>query len=122
MADAAPVEADGGQAALSEPGPQIGEEQVARRPGAPEPHVAVNSAGAGHQDDHALRLDVMRKSIDALGNPCSELIVLFYFQKLSLSRMKEKLGYKSEESIKSQKFKCMERLRKIYFQHYRKSS
>jgi RNA polymerase sigma factor (sigma-70 family) len=73
-------------------------------------------------DDTESRYASMSSSLEQLGKPCSDIVVLFYFQKLSLVEIKDRFNYKSEESIKSQKFKCMERLRKIYFQLYRKGA
>ncbi len=65
------------------------------------------------------RLETMKESLKELGSPCDQIITLFYFNRLSLEDIKSKFGYKSEGSIKSQKFKCMERLRKIYFRNYK---
>lgn len=72
-------------------------------------------------DDEERRYEVMEESLRKLGTPCSDILTQFYFHKASLRELKEKLGYGSEESIKSQKFKCMERLRRIYFEQYRKA-
>lgn len=69
-------------------------------------------------DDEERRYHIMGTSLKELGSPCSDILTGFYFYRLSLRELKDKLNYKSEESIKSQKFKCMERLRKIYFRHY----
>ncbi len=69
-------------------------------------------------EDEEKRYEVMGVSLKKLGAPCSDILTSFYFHRASLRELKDRLGYKSEESIKSQKFKCMERLRKIYFEQY----
>lgn len=69
-------------------------------------------------EDSESNIAAIGASLEKLGSPCSEILTAFYYHKVSLSVLAEKLGYKSEGSIKSQKYKCMERLRKIYFDSY----
>jgi len=65
-------------------------------------------------EDSEKNIAAIGDSLEKLGAPCSEILIAFYYHKVSLSVLAEKLGYKSEGSIKSQKYKCMERLRKIF--------
>jgi RNA polymerase sigma factor (sigma-70 family) len=57
----------------------------------------------------------MEKSLVALGEPCSTLISDFYTKGLSMEVIAEKFGYTSADSAKNQKYKCLQRLKKIYF-------
>ncbi len=57
-------------------------------------------------------------SLDALGEPCRGIIEDFYMHDLSMENIRDKHGYTSAESAKNQKYKCLQRLRKIFFSHY----
>ncbi|MDF2447596.1 MAG: polymerase, sigma-24 subunit, subfamily [Bacteroidota bacterium] len=52
------------------------------------------------------------KTIDALGERCKELLVLFYSGTLKLRDIAVKMGYTSENSAKNQKYKCLEMAKK----------
>lgn len=69
--------------------------------------------------DEEHRYNTMRVSLEKLGDPCAQIIIFFYFKNMPLIEIKERFGYKTEQSVKSQKFKCMERLRSIYFELYK---
>jgi RNA polymerase sigma-70 factor (ECF subfamily) len=62
------------------------------------------------------QLTLMERCLQALGDPCCTILDLFYFQGLTVERIARQLDYASPGSLKSQKFKCMERLRALYFQ------
>lgn len=64
---------------------------------------------------------LMKECIDKLGTTCQTILTLFYFHQMNLTQIKEKLAYKNEESVKSQKFKCMERLRADFKKQYQGS-
>lgn len=51
--------------------------------------------------------------LDQLGEPCRSLLIQFYYHGNSVAQLCHKFGYKSEGSAKSQKYKCLQRLRKL---------
>ncbi len=60
------------------------------------------------------------KILDSLGEPCSKVLKAYYYLKLSMREIAENLGYGSENSAKTQKYKCLERaknLAKTLFKH-----
>lgn len=57
---------------------------------------------------------VMQESLESLGEPCKSLLKNFYYQKHSLDRITETMGYKNRDTAKNQKYKCLQRLRKIF--------
>jgi RNA polymerase sigma factor (sigma-70 family) len=59
-------------------------------------------------------LDRAVASLDLLGEPCRSLLVEFYYHKSSMKQIVDKLGYKNEEAAKSQKYKCLVRLRRKF--------
>ena len=58
------------------------------------------------------------KSLDNLGEPCRSIIEDFYVRDLSMDEIRDKHGYTSAENAKNQKYKCLQRLKKIFFSHY----
>jgi RNA polymerase sigma factor (sigma-70 family) len=53
-------------------------------------------------------------SLKLLGEPCQSLLEQFYFHCSNMDVIMEKFGYKNKDTAKSQKYKCLERLRKIF--------
>ena len=51
--------------------------------------------------------------LNELGNPCMRLLILFYHQGKKMTEIVSELGYKSVNSAKVQKFKCLERAKKL---------
>lgn len=49
-----------------------------------------------------------------LGDPCKSLLENFYFRKMSLEEISIEMEYKNTDTVKTKKFKCIQRLRKLY--------
>ena len=58
----------------------------------------------------------VRKAVYAMGEPCAPLLLHFYWDKMSWEAIAQQLHYKDAESAKTQKYKCMQKL-KGYFSH-----
>jgi len=58
-------------------------------------------------------LEVISKCFNQLGDPCHSLLDLFYYHKKNMEEIAVRLNYKNSETAKNQKYKCMERLRKM---------
>lgn len=54
------------------------------------------------------------QAIASLGDPCHSLLVGFYYHKLSLEELGQRLNYANMGVAKQQKFRCIERLKKIF--------
>ena len=52
--------------------------------------------------------------INALGERCKELLELFYTKKMKMKEIAVKMGYSSENTVKNQKYKCLEAAKKNY--------
>jgi len=48
-----------------------------------------------------------------LGEPCKSILEMTYYEKRSMEYITEKLGYKNTDTTKNQKYKCMQRLKKL---------
>lgn len=66
-----------------------------------------------HRD---LQFVQMKSALDNLGEPCKTIIQDFYIQGLSMQDICEKFGYTNTDNAKTQKYKCLQRLKKLFFQ------
>ena len=57
-------------------------------------------------------IDSITNAIENLGNPCKQLLELFYYKNESWDDIASTLGYSNGASARNQKYKCLERLRK----------
>jgi RNA polymerase sigma factor (sigma-70 family) len=61
----------------------------------------------------------MEKALSSLGEPCKSLLEAFYLQKKNMSEIAGSFGYTNPENAKNQKYKCLMRLRKLFFTEYK---
>ncbi|MEJ5996329.1 sigma-70 family RNA polymerase sigma factor [Pedobacter sp. Du54] len=62
------------------------------------------------------QFDQMSKALNHLGEPCKTIIQDFYLRNLSMQEICEKFGYTNTDNAKTQKYKCLQRLKKLFFQ------
>ncbi|MBC7567563.1 MAG: sigma-70 family RNA polymerase sigma factor [Pedobacter sp.] len=70
-------------------------------------------------DDHEQKeeqFDKMQSALLHLGEPCKTIIQDFYLNNLSMHDISEKFGYTNTDNAKTQKYKCLQRLKKLFFQ------
>lgn len=60
-------------------------------------------------------LQLLEKAIAGLGEPCKGLIEAFYFQKRNMQEIASQFGYTNADNAKNQKYKCLMRLKKLFF-------
>lgn len=65
---------------------------------------------------------MMEKAMMNLGEPCRSLLEAFYLQKKSMTEIAGNFGYTNADNAKNQKYKCLMRLKKIFFDHYKNES
>ena len=73
-------------------------------------------------EDHLKRdqeFGMMEKAILGLGEPCKSLLEAFYIEKKNMQEIALDFGYTNAENAKTQKYKCLMRLKKIFFSHYK---
>ena len=58
---------------------------------------------------------LMEKSLHLLGEPCQTIISDFYLRNLSMQDICDKFGYTNADNAKTQKYKCLQRLKKLFF-------
>ncbi len=72
-------------------------------------------------DNHAKKnaeFDMMESAMLKIGEPCRSLLQAYYLENKSMQEIAESFGYTNSENAKSQKYKCLMRLKKIFFTHY----
>ena len=62
---------------------------------------------------------MMEKAIGSLGEPCKSLIEAFYIQKRNMQDIASQFGYTNADNAKNQKYKCLMRLKKLFFAQYK---
>jgi len=58
----------------------------------------------------------MEHALLQLGEPCKTIIEDYYLQSKSMQDICEKFGYTNSDNAKTQKYKCLKRLKKLFFQ------
>ncbi|GAB3423211.1 RNA polymerase sigma factor [Niabella aquatica] len=96
-----------------------GNRHVAEFDDTSETQVAVENDVVEHEQKDA-EFDMMHTAISTLGEPCKSLLEAFYFKSHSMQDIAESFGYTNAENAKTQKYKCLMRLKKIFFSQYKK--
>ena len=88
-----------------------------------EEHGSLLNTGAeedlltAEEQDH--RFATMAEALHHLGEPCRSLIEGFYLLDKSMQDLTAEFGYTNADNAKNQKYKCLVRLKKLFFTHYR---
>jgi RNA polymerase sigma factor (sigma-70 family) len=64
------------------------------------------------------KFQVIGTALGNLGEPCRTIIEDFYVRDLSMEAIRDKHNYTSADNAKNQKYKCLQRLKKMYFTYY----
>lgn len=70
------------------------------------------------QEQRNTEFSMMEKAINSLGEPCKSLLEAFYLQKRNMQDIALSFGYTNAENAKNQKYKCLVRLKKLFFSQY----
>lgn len=76
---------------------------------------------SAYEDDLNIHLEKeeqfvqLGKSMDQLGEPCKSLLHAFYVDGKNMQDIAAQFHYTNAENAKTQKYKCLNRLKKIYF-------
>jgi RNA polymerase sigma-70 factor (ECF subfamily) len=68
-------------------------------------------------DAHTQKEDMYRlleTALNQLGEPCRTVLDLYYYREMSIEQIAQKMDYKSNDSAKTQKYKCLTRLKKLF--------
>lgn len=62
---------------------------------------------------------IMESAMNKIGEPCKSLLDAYYLQKKSMQDIASEFGYTNADNAKTQKYKCLVRLKKIFFVSYK---
>jgi DNA-directed RNA polymerase specialized sigma24 family protein len=60
----------------------------------------------------------MDRALNSLGEPCKSLLEGYYLKKMNMAELAEGFGYTNADNAKTQKYKCLMRLKKLFFSQY----
>ncbi|HLK28093.1 MAG TPA: sigma-70 family RNA polymerase sigma factor [Puia sp.] len=80
--------------------------------------VHVEEEVEAHEQRNA-DFHLMEKAMQGLGEPCKSLLEAYYLQKKNMVEIAANFGYTNADNAKNQKYKCLIRLKKIFFDQYK---
>lgn len=80
-----------------------------------EGFISIDESDAASIEEREIQFSKMSIALSELGEPCKTLIEDFYIKQLSMSQISEKFGYTNSDNAKTQKYKCLMRLKKLFF-------
>jgi len=62
--------------------------------------------------------EMMHYALNSLGEPCKSLLEGYYINKKGMQELADNFGYTNADNAKNQKYKCLLRLKKLFFAQY----
>ena len=62
---------------------------------------------------------LMENAMNKIGEPCKSLLEAYYLQKKNMQEIAAEFGYTNADNAKTQKYKCLMRLKKLFFAQYK---
>ena len=84
----------------------------------PETTIQVDEEIATHEKRDA-EFELMSQAIQRLGEPCKSLLEAYYLKKMNMQDIALQFGYTNSDNAKNQKYKCLMRLKKLFFSEYK---
>lgn len=72
-----------------------------------------------HQDKLNRQYGIMRSAMGKIGEPCKSLLEAFYIHHKNMQEIASFFGYTNADNAKNQKYKCLMRLKKLFFAQYK---
>ena len=63
--------------------------------------------------------NLMETAMSKIGEPCKSLLDAYYIQKKHMQEIAADFGYTNADNAKTQKYKCLMRLKKLFFAQYK---
>lgn len=77
-------------------------------------HGEVEEDRRRHEEKEAY-FHRLEEALDQLGSPCNDLLRAFYYADKSMETIADESGYTNANNAKTQKYKCLMRLKKLFF-------
>lgn len=62
---------------------------------------------------------LMEDAMNKIGEPCKSLLNAYYIHKKNMQEIAVEFGYTNADNAKTQKYKCLVRLKKLFFAQYK---
>ncbi|MFY7965429.1 MAG: RNA polymerase sigma factor [Chitinophagaceae bacterium] len=62
--------------------------------------------------------NIMEHALGSMGEPCKSLLEGYYIKKQDMQTLAKEFGYTNADNAKNQKYKCLMRLKKLFFAQY----
>ncbi|NND32234.1 MAG: RNA polymerase sigma factor [Saprospiraceae bacterium] len=59
-------------------------------------------------------LELVKRSLETLGDPCRSVLELYYYHGMSMEEIAKQLPYKNSNTVKNMKYKCLNKLKEIF--------
>lgn len=66
-----------------------------------------------------LDFNIMENAMNKIGEPCKSLLEAYYIHKKQMLQIATEFGYTNADNAKTQKYKCLVRLKKLFFAQYK---
>lgn len=86
-----------------------------------EPFISVEDDVEEHQKKQT-QFNTMEIALNKIGEPCKSLLEAFYFSKKNMQDIAQDFQYTNADNAKTQKYKCLMRLKKLFFSEYNRKS
>lgn len=63
--------------------------------------------------------NIMESALNKVGEPCKSLLEAYYLKKKQMNVIAQEFGYTNADNAKTQKYKCLVRLKKLFFAQYK---
>ncbi len=73
----------------------------------------------GQHEKRDAEFELMSQAIQRLGEPCKSLLEAYYLRKMKMQDIALQFGYTNSDNAKNQKYKCLMRLKKLFFSEYK---
>ena len=76
--------------------------------------IEIKEVESWELEEREQKLEMVAEGLDELGQPCKTLLELYYYHSMSMDEIAEKLSYKNRATTKNLKYKCLNRMRKLF--------
>lgn len=83
-----------------------------------EEQVSVEEDVDSHEKQDQ-QYGVMKAALSKIGEPCKSLLEAFYVHNKNMQDISSYFGYTNADNAKNQKYKCLMRLKKLFFAQYK---
>ncbi len=71
-------------------------------------------------EEREVHYDQLNNALELIGEPCRSLLKAFYHDDKSMQDIAKSFGYTNPDNAKNQKYKCLTRLRKLFYESGKK--